>query len=351
MKNKILIYGAYGYTGLLIVEEAIKQQLPIVIAGRNDKKLKEISQKNGLEYRVFSLDNINEVVKNLEDIKVVIHSAGPFIYTAKPMVNACIETGTHYIDITGEIDVFEWIATKDQEAKEKNIMLLPGGGFDVVPSDCLASYLKSLLPDATYLTLAFYTNGHPSHGTMLTALESMGKGGRIRKDCVLQEVPPAYKRKKINFGEETKLCVTIPWGDISTAFYSTGIPNIEVYMAMSRGMNFMLQGIKLTQNIIGTEPIQNFLKNRIPEGGPSPEERKNNFSLLWGEVRNEAGVIKQAGMRTPDGYDLTANSSVLIANKILNNNYKSGFKTPSLAYGYNLISELSDVKYWEIKEQ
>ncbi|MCA1901910.1 MAG: saccharopine dehydrogenase NADP-binding domain-containing protein [Candidatus Hydrogenedens sp.] len=350
MKNKILIYGAYGYTGLLILDECIKQQLPIIIAGRNETKLKEVSQKYNIEYRAFSIDNVNDIVNNLDNIHVVIHSAGPFQYTAKNMVLACLEAGTHYIDITGEIDVFEWIATKDSEAKAKNIMLLPGSGYDVVPSDCLASYLKSLLPDATHLSLAFYTTGRPSHGTMLTAIESMGKGGQIRKDGKLLSVPPAYKKMKINFGEETKLCVTIPWGDVSTAYYSTQIPNIEVYMAISKGMSFMLQGIKVTQNIIGTEPIQNFLKNRIPEGGPSSEERAKNIALLWGEVKNEKGICKKAGMKTPDGYDLTASSSVLIAKKILNNDYKSGFQTPSLAYGYNLALELPNVKRWDINE-
>ncbi len=350
MKDKILIYGAYGYTGLLIVDECLKQQLPIILGGRNEIKLREISQKYGLEYRVFSLNDVNEITKKLSNIQVVIHSAGPFQYTAKNMVLACIENGTHYIDITGEIDVFEWIATKDDEARKKGIMLLPGGGFDVVPSDCLASYLSSLLPDAHQLTLAFYSNGKPSHGTMLTAIESMGKGGQIRKDGVLVSVPPAYKKMRINFGEETKLCVTIPWGDVSTAYYSTHISNIEVYMAVSKGMSFMMQGIKLTQNIIGTEPIQNFLKNCIPEGGPTPEEREKNFTLLWGEVKNKEGLYKRAGMKTTDGYDLTAFSSVLIAKKVLNGEYKSGFQTPSLAYGYKLVLELPSVDLWDIQK-
>lgn len=348
MKNKILIYGAYGYTGLLVVQECLKHELPIILGGRNETKLYEISQKYNTEYRAFPLDNIEEITQYLENIQVVIHSAGPFIYTAKNMVLACLESRTHYIDITGEIDVFEWIATKDKEAKEKGVMLLPGSGFDVVPSDCLASYLKFLLPDATHLTLAFYSNGRPSHGTMLTAIESMGKGGQIRENGFLKSVPPAYKKMKINFGEKTKLCVTIPWGDVSTAYYSTQIPNIEVYMAVSKGMNLMMQGIKLTQNIIGTESIQSFLRNRIPEGGPSLEEREKNYTLLWGEVKNEKSLYKRAGMKTHDGYDLTACSSVHIAKKILNGNYKPGFQTPSLAYGYDLVLELPNVKRWDI---
>ncbi len=348
MKTKILIYGAYGYAGLLTVEECIKQQLPIILSGRNESKLKEISDKHSLEYRAFSLDSINDISPNLEDISLVIHCAGPFQYTAPNMVLACLEKGVHYTDITGEIDVFEWIAQKDKEAKEKGVMLLPGVGFDVVPSDCLASYLKSLLPDAKELALAFYSNGKPSHGTMLTGIESMGKGGKIRRNGILESVPSGYKTRKVNFGEETKLCVTIPWGDVSTAYYSTQIPNIEVYMGVSRSMNFLLKGIKLTQNIIETESLQSFLKNRVPEGGPSPEERSQNYSLLWGEVKNEQGVYKRAGMRTPDGYTFTAISSTLIAKKILEGNFKPGSQTPSNAYGFDLALEIPNVQRWNI---
>lgn len=346
-KEKVLIYGAYGYTGRLILEEALSQNLPVVIAGRDSEKLKWVNKDFNLPSRVFSIDNSEQIIENLMDVKVVIHSAGPFIYTAKPMVEACLASGTHYIDITGEIDVFEWIATCDSLAKDKGIMLLPGAGFDVVPTDCLALYLKEQLPDATHLILAFYSNGKPSHGTMLTALESLGKGGRIRVEGKLQTVPPAYKKMKIDFGEGPKLAVTIPWGDVSTAYYTTGIPNIEVFMAVTPGMNFMLKGIKLVQTVVSTDTLQNFLKSKVPEGGPSPEERKNNYALIWGKVSNSKGDEKQARMKTMDGYDLTAKTSVLIARKILEDRYTPGFQTPAKAYGSNLILEIPGVHRWE----
>lgn len=345
MKDKVLIYGAYGYTGTLIVEEAIQNQLPIIIAGRNSTKLASLANTYNLQFRRFDLIDPHEIANNLGDVHTVIHCAGPFQHTAQPMVNACLLSQTHYIDITGEIDVFEWIASKNEEAIRKNVMLLPGAGFDVVPSDCLALFLKKQLPDATHLTLAFYSTGKPSHGTMLTALESMGKGGKIRMDGKIETVPPAYKRMKIDFGEGPKLAVTIPWGDVSTAYYTTKIPNIEVYMAVTPGMNLLLQGIKLTQRWVGTEPIQQFLKHRIPEGGPSKEERINNYTLLWGQVRNENNITKQARLKTPDGYDLTAKSSVYIAKQILQGQYTPGFQTPASAYTENLILNILNTNY------
>ncbi len=347
-KNKILIYGAYGYTGLLILEETLSKNLPVVIAGRNEEKLSKISKEYKVPYRVFSLGEPNKIAENLADIKLVIHCAGPFIYTAKPMVEGCLISKTHYIDITGEIDVFEWIATCEQSAKEKNIMLLPGAGFDVVPTDCLALYLKELLPDATHLTLAFYSNGKPSHGTMLTAIESLGKGGKVRVDGNIITVPPAYKRMKIDFGEGPKMAVTIPWGDVSTAFYSTGIPNIEVYMAITPGMNILLKSVKLAQSIIGSQTVQNALKNFVPDGGPTREERENNYSLIWGKVQNSSGDHKEARLKTPDGYTLTAKTSVLIASKVFEDNLKPGFQTPASAYGSQLVFEIPGIEKIEI---
>src|SRR5436190_8984048 len=145
------------------------------------------------------------------------------------MVEACLRNKKHYTDITGEISVFETSAASDKKAKDAGIMLMPGVGFDVVPSDCLARHLKDRLPTATRLTLAFYGMGRISHGTQATMVMNVGKGGAIRKDGKITPVPAAWKTREIDFGDVKKTAVTIPWGDVATAYYSTGIPNIEVF--------------------------------------------------------------------------------------------------------------------------
>ena len=93
------------------------------------------------------------------------------------MVEACLRLGKHYLDITGEISVFEAMARRDKAAKQAGMMIMPGVGFDVVPSDCLAVHLKNLLPTATDLTLAFYGLGGISHGTQATMTMNAGSGG------------------------------------------------------------------------------------------------------------------------------------------------------------------------------
>ncbi|MGB7210499.1 MAG: saccharopine dehydrogenase NADP-binding domain-containing protein, partial [Pyrinomonadaceae bacterium] len=210
-----LIYGANGYTGELITRYAVERGMKPILAGRNATAIGELAAKHGLEYHVFSLDESEKVDAALREVEMVLHCAGPFSITSRAMVEACLRNKKHYTDITGEIAVFEACARLDEKAKAAGIMVMPGVGFDVVPSDCLALNLKNRLPAATHLSLAFYGMGRISHGTQATMTMNVGRGGAIRKDGVITPVPAAWKTREIDFGEVTKTGVTIPWGDVA----------------------------------------------------------------------------------------------------------------------------------------
>jgi len=224
-----LIYGANGYTGELIARESAKRGLNPILGGRSQNKVEPLAKELGLTCRTFSLEDKKSLEYTLKEVDFVIHCAGPFSLTADLMVKACLRTKTHYLDITGEIAVFEAMAALDEKAKEAGIMIMSGVGFDVVPTDCLARHLKNRLPSATDLELAFYGLGRISHGTQSTMTMNIGKGGAIRKDGIMTSVPAAWKTQEIDFGDVQRTGVTIPWGDVSTAFYSTKIPNIKVF--------------------------------------------------------------------------------------------------------------------------
>jgi len=344
MSDDVLIYGSYGYTGELIVDLALARGFKPVLAGRDEAKVRAQAEKAGLPWRAFGLDDGDAVVQGLEGVKVVIHCAGPFVHTALPMAKACLKTGTHYLDITGEIKVFETMAAMDKAAEERGVMLLPGAGFDVVPTDCLAAHLKAKLPDANDLVLAFYGLGRASHGTMTTIVENLGEGGCIRKDGRLTPVPPAWQEADIDFGEVTRTAITIPWGDVSTAWYSTGIPNIKVFMAAPKAMRRSAKLSRYIGPLLALGPVQRFMKGRIAKGGPTPEERAKGYSLVWGKVTDEHGNTVEARLRTPEGYTLTALTAVAIAEKVLAGNAPAGFQTPSKAYGAEFISEIEGVQ-------
>lgn len=344
----LLIYGANGYTGELITRFAAQRGMRPILAGRSESAVRELAAKHGLEFRVFSLEERDKLDAALKEVDMVLHCAGPFSITSRPMIEACLRNRRHYTDITGEISVFESCAAQHDRAIEAGVMIMPGVGFDVVPSDCLAMHLKNRLPSATHLTLAWYGLGRISHGTQATMTMNVGRGGAVRKDGKITPVPAAWKTREVDFGEITKTAVTIPWGDVSTAYHSTGIPNIEVYSVVPPRAVKMMKLSRYLGWLLATGPIQKFLQGKIPAGGPNDEERAKGKTLLWGEASDADGNRVEARQQGPEGYTTTALTALKIAGKIFSGNFTPGFQTPAKAYGADLVLEIGGVARQDI---
>lgn len=343
MSKNFLIYGANGYTGELITRMGAARGLKPILAGRNESKIAGLAAKYGFEHRAFPLEDTAKVDAALQEVDMVLHCAGPFSITSLPMVKACIRNKKHYTDITGEISVFETCAAFDKKAADAGVMIMPGVGFDVVPSDCLARHLKDRLPTATHLSLAFYGVGRLSHGTAATMTMNVGKGGAIRKDGKITGVKAAWKTREIDFGEVIKTGVTIPWGDVSTAFYSTGIPNIEVFTVVAPSNLKMMKLSRYLGWLLATGPFQSYLQKKIPAGGPADTEREKGKTLMWGEASDADGNRVEARQQGPEGYTLTAIAALNIAEKILAGSFTPGYQTPAKAYGADLVMEINGV--------
>jgi short subunit dehydrogenase-like uncharacterized protein len=342
-----VIYGANGYTGRLAAEEAVRRGMTPVLAGRSEAAIRPLAQVLGLECRVFQLDNSAKVAAAISGFGLVLHCAGPFSVTSEPMVRACLDAGVHYLDITGEISVFEFAHSLDDEARHADVVLIPGTGFDVVPSDCLAASLVRELPAATRMQLAFEASGGPSPGTAKTSVEGLGKGGCVRKDGQLIQVPLGWKSREIPFAHGKRQAVTIPWGDVFTAYISTGVPDIEVYMSVPPASIRGLKRLRWVQPLLGLNPVQSFLKTRAEAkySGPSEERRTGSGSELWGEVRSADGRTASATMSTPNGYDLTVSASLGIVEHLLEHQAEGGYYTPSLLMGADYASTLPGVTF------
>ncbi|MEO8001762.1 MAG: saccharopine dehydrogenase NADP-binding domain-containing protein [Arenimonas sp.] len=343
----LLIYGANGYTGKMAVERAISYGQRPVLAGRSLASIEPLAKQYDLPVRAFALDDPNVVKKNLEDMKVVLHCAGPFSATSKPMLEACLETGTHYLDITGEISVFAHCQAQDERAKKAGIVVLPGSGFDVVPTDCMAAMLKRDLPTATHLVLAFEAGGGPSPGTAKTSVEGLAGGGRARIDGVVTKVPLAWKVRTFERDGEQRMAMTIPWGDVFTAFISTGIPNIETYMGVPPSSVKNVKRLRMLGPILGLGVVQNFLKKQVAKKvhGPSEEKRKQSTTTVWGEARDADGKEIKKCMSTPNGYELTVTASLGIVKHLLEvEKLPGGYYTPSMLMGPEYVLGLPDVK-------
>ena len=349
--SSFLLYGANGYTGKLIAQLAKAYGLKPILAGRRGEVLAPISKSLNTSYHVVDLDDTAKLESVLKEVPLVLHAAGPFKKTAKQMIEACLKTKTHYIDITGEIPVYEMAKSYNEAALIAGIMLMPGAGFDVVPTDCLALFLKNKLPDATSLKLAFASiGGGLSHGTALTMADGMGEKSAERKDGKIISVPLGHKGMWVDFGLKKLFVMTIPWGDISTAYTTTGIPNIETYTGASPKAFRMLKFQILYNWFLRTSFMRNKAKNKINNkaAGPSDEKRIKSKGLVWGEVKNANGHTAQARLIGPDGYTLTAHTSLIIAKKILSGDFKPGYQTPAGCYGADLIMEVPGVTREEI---
>ena len=350
MKN-FMVYGSYGYTGQLIVEQAVKAGLKPLLAGRDEKQLRAQAEKFGLEYRAFSIENSAALDSALMEVDAVLHCAGPFVLTFRQMAEACIRTKRHYVDISGEIEGFEALALMDEEAKRAGIMVLPGGGFDVVPSDCLIAHAASKLPNATHLELYIKSVGSGvSRGTARSGIENMQREGRIRCDGKIVSVPNVWGTKDVDFGRGPSRLVSMGWGDVSTAYHSTGIPNVTVYMGFPKGMVNSMRLTRYFGVLLYTRAARDLIKwliGKFLAPGPTRKQNENGFSLLIAEVRDGKQTVR-AKLKTPEAYYLTALTSVEIMKRILNSDFKYGFQTPSKVYGADFILQFKGVERTEI---
>lgn len=340
MSGKLMIYGATGYTGRLLAATAKERGLEPLASGRDPEKLRRLAEPLGFEHRAVSLSDRRALEAALEEVDVVLHAAGPFSSTSAPMLDACLATGTHYLDITGEIDVFESCAARDGEARGAGVVVMPGVGFDVVPSDCLAAHVKGRLPDATSLTIGIQGLSGMSRGTAKSSVESIRRLSRVRRGGRIVDLP-APLVLDLDYGGGPEKSVAVSWGDVSTAYYSTGIPDVTVCFAATRQIEKLLALGPLSRWFLGTSLMQAVIKRKIdqrPEG-PTDEERAAGRAILVAIADNGGGERATSRLHTPEGYTLTAATGIEAASRVQRGDVEPGFRTPSMAFGADFVLE------------
>lgn len=343
---KFLIYGAYGYTGRLIAEEAVERGHRPILAGRNARKVNALGDDLGLPAQAVSLEKTGRLRSVLEDVSVVVHCAGPYVHTAEPMVDACLDTSTHYLDLTGEVDVFQSLAERDQEAEQAGIILLPGIGFDVAASDCLGRFVAEQVGSATTLEIALYTWGGVSRGTLRTLIENMDQPGLVRREGTLREVPHGWTSRIVDFGDRERQVVSIPEGSVVTSGYSTDVPNVTVYFALPKIVRSLLGNARYIRPIATWGPVRRVLHSLVDHraSGPSTEERERGRTIVWATARTRHGDSATARLYAPDAYTFTARSTVEAVEKLTAGMVSPGYQTPSTALGADFPLEISGVE-------
>lgn len=352
VKKKWMIYGANGYTGELIARQAKELGMDVILGGRNGPAVEKLARELGFSPRIFGLDDPMGIDDNIKDLALVLHCAGPFVVTSRPMAESCIRTGTHYLDITGEIPVYQALYDLDSAAKKASVMLLPGVGFDIVPTDCMAAELKYRMKDAATLRLGFLALGSLSGGTARSALLQMGSGLKVRREGQIRTLPHLSLKREVRMAGKNYTMYAIPWGDVFTSYISTGIPDVEVYSHLpagqARAMGFMLPLLGFFEKS-GLLKAASGLAGSLIEG-PGETVRESSVSHVWGRVENKKGKSLELEMLTLEGYKFTIESSLLAVKKTLSGKTKKGFTTPSLAFGRKFVLEVPGTEYRKFPE-
>jgi short subunit dehydrogenase-like uncharacterized protein len=345
-----LIYGANGYTGELIAREAVARGMKPILAGRSREKVEPLAKELGLEWRAFSLENSEPARPEpgkLAGVKLVLHCAGPFSKTSTPMIERCLAAGAHYLDITGEIAVLEHTLAKPQaaKAKESGVVLCSGVGFDVVPTDCVALRLKELLPDAAHLSLGFDTDSTASPGTLKTALESLKGGTLRRRGGSIVKTPNAETQREIDFGRGAVPAMAISWGDVASAFHTTGIPNIDTWIPVPGRKTGVLKVINVLKPVLGSRPVQAVLTNLVNRyvKGPTAAQRRKSRTWVWGEATNAAGEKQTVRIEIANVYDVTIDTALMVVTHLMSNQHEGGSYTPAMLLGSRALEELAGV--------
>ena len=334
-----MLYGASGYTGALLAEEAVRRGHRPVLAGRSLERLRPLAERLGLEAVGVALDDPAALRGAVEGCALVLHAAGPFVRTSRPMLRACLDVGAHYLDITGEVPVFENTFRHHAEALERAVTLMSGVGFDVVPTDCLAAHVAERVPGARELELAFAAHGGASAGTVKSALEAVPGGGRVRRAGVLRAWPMGQGLKRVRFSDRTRTVMPVPWGDLETAWHTTGIPDITTYMALPAPVAVgMRLSYPLLRRLFAVSTVKDAAVRLVEQRvkGPDAHARAQGRSYLWARARAEDGRSAEAWLETLEGYALTARTGVLAVEGVLAGAPR-GAHTPARAFGKDFI--------------
>lgn len=340
-----MLYGAYGYTGTLLAEEAVRRGHRPLLAGRDETRLRPLAARLGLDYVAVSLEDSAALEAAVRGVALVLHAAGPYIHTARPMLQACMAGVTHYLDITGEIAALELAFAFSQRAWDREIAIIPGVGFDVVPTDCLAAYVTAQVPEATQLTLAIHALSRASAGTTKGVVETLARmgTGRVRRDGRLVPYAFGLGAETFRFHDGPHSAAPIPWGDLVTAYHSTGVPNITTYMALSPGILRLMRGAGLLGALLKITPLRalvlDWISRRVQ--GPDAVTRRTARASVYARAENRRGDVAEAWLETPEAYQLTAETGIRAVEETLARRPR-GTLTPAQAFGPDFVLAVPD---------
>jgi short subunit dehydrogenase-like uncharacterized protein len=342
----IAVYGATGYTGKLVARELARRELDFVLSGRSAGKLRALASDLGGDppVRPASLDDRDALRHVLGDCAAVINCAGPFMRYGEPVVRAAVETGTHYVDTTGEQPFMQFIYERlDDAAKAAEVAVVPAVGFDYVPGDLISALAARGLEPLSEVVIAYAAQGFAAtRGTLHSGLEMLRSGGLEYRDGTLRPVGWRPRRAHFTFPAPIGRLAMLPYpsGEVLTVPRHTRtrqvVTLINAGVAAPPGMPEDL--VPLTQPALAlalrtpAKALADLAIDRLPEG-PSEEQRRAARFTIVVIARGEDGRTGRGLVSGGDVYGLTAVTAVHSAVMVADSGYdRAGALSPASAF-------------------
>jgi short subunit dehydrogenase-like uncharacterized protein len=323
-----MLYGAYGVTGRLILDEALRRGHRPIVAGRDAAKLQQLQRVTGLATAHLPLEHASELRGVLSGLRCVVLAAGPYETTGPLMRAACLDAHCSYLDINAEVDDFREALTCDQAARARDMAVIPGVGYGAVFGECLAAHTMRRVKGVTHLrlSLATETEGR-SRAATLSVAHALTRGGVEVQDGELRNRPIAFSTW---LAPNQQRFAAMPMAELVAAHRSTGVPNIVAGIPLSRAAAAF---VRATGPWMGRLLARTAARRSGPVGAAlSPATLAAMRSRIWAEVRNDDGEIAAAMLETGEGYRTAAAATVRAVESLLETP-RIGALAPVQAFG------------------
>ncbi len=342
-----MLYGAYGHTGTLIAEEAVRRGHSPLLAGRSQAQLVPLAERLGLEWLAVERDT-DKFRKAVAEVDLVFQAAGPFTRTSEPVIQACLMGGTHYADIANEVPVFQMTRSYDEKAKQRDICLMTGASFGVIATDCLACYIADQFPDATSLEAAIVLySSVRSAGALKSGLDMLRDGGLVWQNGNLVYQRLGKGAKHIAFPDGIHTLIPAPFGELEALHMTTGIPTITVYSSALPSGTLSRLALPLVGQLLKRDAFRRIVENIVDwqTRSASMEQKhvESGKSYIWAHAGNSNGKEVQAWLEMGEGYLFSAAASVRAVEQILIKRPR-GAMTPAQAFGADFVLDIPGTK-------
>jgi short subunit dehydrogenase-like uncharacterized protein len=312
-----------------------------VLSGRDPRALSILAEQTGLASVVAPVEQPERVRALLGGAFALLNAAGPFSATARPLLAAALAAGVHYVDLSGEVESLSAVARHHQDARRRGVMLLPGAGFDVVPSDCLAAHLKAALGAVAELSFGVFGLGPPSRGSLETMAEQMGRPVLVRRGGELVGIEPSSVERVFEFEGRRVAALPVSWGDLVTSYYTAGAASITTFFEATPALR-AAQALNRAVGTLGRARLVAALKAQTAFLPERPEAPRHAVTIVL-EARGPRGA-RRTLLRTPDVYAVTADAAVALMSRVLQGDLEPGFQTPGRLYGGDFVLTLEGME-------